>query len=487
MASRETSSRSTAGLGQLHLNKATPYVHDAEDPYPSLSDPHDCEPQLEFDDAELFSPVIEDDMAMTMGEGLCTPMSDGSLVEDFEEALAFDPGLVSSRKNSMVKSKSTLFSEAKDEDFSDIAEHGIVEVLGDDKGGNKIIVVSACNIPASKPKDGVPGFDHQRFLRYLMFTLDQYVDMDYSLVYFHHGYTSKNKVSLSWLWGLYKVLDRRYKKNVKNLFIVHPTNFIRVIYNFFKPIISVKFGSKVQYVRHLNELSHHMELDRLPIPKPVIDHDRKVNPGTINEPSTNFSSWGSVQQFGVTVEWIVEHHNTSIPPIMASIIDFLSKPDCLETEGIFRRSANAAVVKELQAKINRGEIVEFEHTDVHITAVLLKSLLREFKEPLLTFQLFDNVIHFSNLPRESKLMYVQDLVIKKLPDQNYVVLKFLIEFLSLVVDRQDMNKMTAANLSVVFGPNLVWSQDMSMSLGSIGPINSFTEFMIVNQTHIFIL
>lgn len=466
-------------------------VFDAEDPYPSLSDPHDCEPQLEFDDAELFTKKPEelegdneDDVIETMGEALCSPMSDGSMVEDFEEALAYEAGLVTPSKTLMVES--TLFSEAKAEDFSDIAEHGIVEVLGDDKGGNKIIVVSACNIPPSKPKDGVPGFDHQRFLRYLMFTLDQYVDMDYSLIYFHHGYSSKNKVSLSWLWGLYKVLDRRYKKNVKNLFIVHPTNFIRVIYNFFKPIISVKFGSKVQYVRHLQELSQHMELDRLPIPKSVIEHDRRVN-RTVNEPATNCSSWGSVQQFGVTVEWIVENHNASIPPIMSSIVRFLSSPDCLETEGIFRRSANAAVVKELQAKINRGEVVEFESSDVHIAAVLLKSFLRELKEPLLTFQLFDNVIHFNNLPRESKLVYVQDLVIKKLPDQNYVILKFLVEFLSLVVDRCDMNKMTGANLAVVFGPNLVWSPDRSMSLGSIGPVNAFTEYLITNMSQIFIL
>ena len=37
-----------------------------------------------------------------------------------------------------------------------------------------------------------------------------------------------------------------------------------------------------------------------------------------------------------------------IPPIMLKCIDFLSRPDCLETEGIFRRSANAALIKELQ-------------------------------------------------------------------------------------------------------------------------------------------
>ena len=73
--------------------------------------------------------------------------------------------------------------------------------------------------------------------RYLTHTLDQYVDMDYSLVYFHHGLTSKNKPPIRWLWEVYKALDRRYKKNLKSLYLVHPTNFIRVVWNFFKPII----------------------------------------------------------------------------------------------------------------------------------------------------------------------------------------------------------------------------------------------------------
>ena len=70
-----------------------------------------------------------------------------------------------------------------------------------------------------------------------MHTLDEYVDMDYSLLYFHHGLTSKNKPPLRWLWDVYKALDRRYKKNLKSLYLVHPTNFIRVVWNFFKPII----------------------------------------------------------------------------------------------------------------------------------------------------------------------------------------------------------------------------------------------------------
>jgi len=409
-------------------------------------------------------------------------MTDGSIEEDFEEALAREvatAGVLGSPETPVVNSK--LFQDESIEDFSDIAEHGVVDVVGDDKGGRKIIVVSACKLPANK------DFDNQRFLRYLMATLDQYVDMDYSLVYFHHGLTSKNKPPLSWLWGLYKVVDRRYKKNLKTCFIVHPTHFIRVVYNFFKPIISVKFGQKIQYVKQLSDLSQFMNLDRLPIPKEVIDHDRAQRRGSSQLSQRNLSSWTPTQQFGVTIEWISANHPTTLPPIMTKCIDFLSHPDCLETEGIFRRSANAKAVRELQTKIDLGENIEFEQSDVHIAAVLLKTFLRELSAPVLTYQLFDSILHFSDLPKSSQLSYCQDLVIKKLPDQNYVVLKYLVEFISLVVDRCDMNKMTAANLAVVFGPNLAWPNDKTMSLTSIGPINAFTEYLFSNMHQVFII
>lgn len=73
--------------------------------------------------------------------------------------------------------------------------------------------------------------------RYLKYTLDQYVEQDYSLVYFHYGLNRTNKPPLSWLWNVYKLLDRKYKKNLKALYLVHPTNFIRLVYNLFKPAI----------------------------------------------------------------------------------------------------------------------------------------------------------------------------------------------------------------------------------------------------------
>lgn len=77
--------------------------------------------------------------------------------------------------------------------------------------------------------------------RYLMYTLDKFVEQDYSLVYFHYGLTSKNKPTLSWLWQAYRAFDRKYKKNLKALYLVHPTGFIKVVWQLFRAVIRWNF------------------------------------------------------------------------------------------------------------------------------------------------------------------------------------------------------------------------------------------------------
>lgn len=467
-----------------------------DDPYPSLSGFHDYEPQLEFDDAELLERKPEEEGgedeeageervpgALVPGQ-LVSPMADGTIDADFSLAITREAALagqLGSPVTPVVGSREGAGTETI-ADYEDIAAHGIVEVVGDDKAGRKIIVVSACKLPKNK------NFDYQRFLKYLMVALDQYVEMDYSIVYFHHGLCSANKPPLSWLWGLYKVLDRRFKKNLKSCYIVHPTSLIRVIYNFFKPIISAKFGRKIQYVNHLEELSPFMNIKNIKIPEMVRDYDNKTKLSSAASSSNlTLAGWHPQQQFGVTLEWILDNQNCKIPPVMVECVQFLQQPECLETEGIFRRAANTNTVKELVARINKGEKISFSEHDVINATVLLKTFLRELSHPLLTYQLFDSILHFTDIPRESRLNYCQDLIIKKLPDQNYVVLKYLMEFLCLVDDRSDMNKMTASNLAVVFGPNLAWPVDHQLSLAYIGPINTFTQFLIDNMYQVFII
>lgn len=172
----------------------------------------------------------------------------------------------------------------------------------------------------------------------------------------------------------------------------------------------------MQYVNYLHELAPHMDLEKLPIPKAVVEHNTRLLRGGMSASRSapanlaGMAAGGAAssasapaplmatQQFGATLAWIKENNGgQDVPPIMHKCIDFLSRPDCLETEGVFRRSANAVLVREMQRKINAGDTIVFadgSEADVHIAAVLLKTFLRELQEPLLTFDLFQHVVAF---------------------------------------------------------------------------------------------
>uniref|UniRef100_A0A8D0HSI7 Rho GTPase activating protein 8 n=1 Tax=Sphenodon punctatus TaxID=8508 RepID=A0A8D0HSI7_SPHPU len=77
--------------------------------------------------------------------------------------------------------------------YYDVARHCIIQLAGDDNSGRKVITFSCCRMPPSHQ------LNHSRLLEYLKYTLDQYVENDYTVVYFHYGLNSRNKPSLSWL------------------------------------------------------------------------------------------------------------------------------------------------------------------------------------------------------------------------------------------------------------------------------------------------
>lgn len=371
-----------------------------------------------------------------------------------------------------------------DHPFYDIARHQIIEVAGDDNFGRKVIVFNACRMPPHHQ------LDHHKLLMYLKGTLDQYVESDYTLIYFHHGLTSENKPSLTWLRDAYREFDRKYKKNIKALYIVHPTMFIKTLLILFKPIISFKFGRKINYVSYLSELEDVVKCEQLLIPARVKEYDNKLRaslkPSAQPPMSPLHSPTLPNQVFGVPLALLRERNpdGDPIPLVMRDTISFLSEQG-LEIEGIFRRSANVTLVKEVQLRYNSGVTVNFRAMeDIHLAAVILKTFLRELPEPLLTYQLYNDIVNFSSVSSDSQVAFMKTLV-ASLPEENDATLRYLITFLAQVSANSEVNKMTNSNLAVVFGPNLLWGRDNAMSLSAIGPINNFTRTLLDQQHLVF--
>ncbi|XP_054878052.1 rho GTPase-activating protein 8-like isoform X1 [Poeciliopsis prolifica] len=368
--------------------------------------------------------------------------------------------------------------------YYDVARHGIIQVSGDDNYGRKLIVFSSCCLPPSHQ------LNHRRLLEYLKFTLDQYVEMDYILVYFHYGIRSSNKPSLKWLREAYGEFDRKYKKNLKTLYVVHPTNFIRIVWNIFKPLISHKFGKKLKYVNYLAELREHLNYDQLFIPADVLRHDEKLRAAQKGGPPTPVKTPPPrpplpTQQFGVSLQYIREKNREAIvPPVMAQTVAYL-KEKGLRTEGIFRRSVRVQIIKEVQKLYNQGKPVNFDlYQDVHVAAVILKTFLRELPEPLLTFRVYGQVLELLDVESSLRATRCKQIV-ESLPEHNFIVLKFLLCFLNMVSQQSLSNKMSASNLACVFGVNLVWPRHGSISLSALTPINIFTEILVEHFAAVF--
>ncbi|MEQ2218068.1 hypothetical protein XENOCAPTIV_028932, partial [Xenoophorus captivus] len=103
---------------------------------------------------------------------------------------------------------------------------------------------------------------------------------------------------------------------------------------------------------------------------------------------------------------------------------------------------------------NLGTAVNFrDMEDVHLAAVILKTFLRELPEPLLTYQLYNDIVNFTcKFKRFKKLIFAlkdkafgfQDTVssdnqaevmktlVESLPEENYASLRYLITFLAQV-------------------------------------------------------
>ncbi|XP_057878294.1 rho GTPase-activating protein 8, partial [Melospiza georgiana] len=132
----------------------------------------------------------------------------------------------------------------------------------------------------------------------LKYTLDQYVESDYMLVYFPYGFKTLSKPPLKWLQTDCKEFE--YNIVLKVLYVVHPTNFIKILWNIFKPLISHKFGKKITYLNYLDDLGQHLKYDQLNIPQEGMWKQKGKLPPVVKAPPP----WPPLptQQFGVSLQ-----------------------------------------------------------------------------------------------------------------------------------------------------------------------------------------
>jgi len=171
----------------------------------------------------------------------------------------------------------------------------------------------------------------------------------------------------------------------------------------------------------------------------------------------------SAKVFGVPLNDVCAREQADVPLIAEETIEYLEKR--LTVEGMFRVPGSAVLLDQLRAYYDGegdGSVTVETCEDVHAVACLLKLYLRELPDPVLTHRFYDTFIAVQkNQDPQYRMSNVRKLV-SALPIHHKHLLTRLIDFLVKVAAHAETNKMSEANLAIVFGPNLLRPRHESM-------------------------
>ncbi|XP_054419401.1 bcl-2/adenovirus E1B 19 kDa-interacting protein 2-like protein [Pteronotus mesoamericanus] len=142
-------------------------------------------------------------------------------------------------------------------------------------GLNAVILFASCYLPRSS----IPNYTYvmEHLFRYMVGTLELLVAENYLLVHLSGGTNRSQVPPLSWIRQCYRTLDRRVRKNLRALVVVHATWYVKAFLALFRPFISSKFSRKIRFLNSLGELAQLISLDQIHIPEAVKQLDQDLH------------------------------------------------------------------------------------------------------------------------------------------------------------------------------------------------------------------
>ncbi|KAG1469752.1 hypothetical protein G6F56_003075 [Rhizopus delemar] len=372
-------------------------------------------------------------------------------------------------------SKATSLS-ANSPEFKGIAGLNIIYEAGLDSESRPILILCADNLPDPDIYD------------YDLILSDEFVKNDYVMVFF----SSPARYRPGWFWLLraYRSLDRKYKKNLKALYVVHLTRMYRFVFDLANRIISPKFAQKLKYVTSLSQLVSYVKLDTKFISQRVLDYDTQL-PNLYQTPPQlrySFLQPSTSLAFGRELEDLAEiegqkGNDDYVPKIVIKFAEHIRKHG-IDKEGIFRKSPSSEELRSVKKAFNQGIKskfnvnltfplsilgleVDLNKYDIDVSAALLKVFIREIPKPLISLTFSDQMgaLPDASICSKNTLDKVKGKLTEHYSERRVYLnlLSYLCKFLKEVSDHSITNRMNTHNLSVVFTPNIVRSEEMATS------------------------
>ncbi|KIM28453.1 hypothetical protein M408DRAFT_329507 [Serendipita vermifera MAFF 305830] len=322
-----------------------------------------------------------------------------------------------------------------------------------------MVVVTAAALPDPS------HVNYDLLLQLILSYLDLYVEADYCVVFLAAG--GRYSPGWSWIWKAYRSLNRKYRKNLKKLYIVHSTGFTKMLFSLAGAIISPKFYSKIEYVSTLSELAIHVPLAQMNIHPAVysenLKYEREITLPAAQQPASRI--------FGASLDELMglDGESGGIPRPIRDAAEYLRSDrrdglPYLEEHGLFRRSPSSALLKQVQGSYDRGLLVNLsQFGDANLAAVLIKKFFRSLPEPIFPDSMFATIRKCPDPDvletRDDAVDYIRDKILGELEGNKQLLLNYVFHLLHDVSARSEINLMDGSNLAIVFTPNLVSNEN----------------------------
>ncbi|XP_044762693.1 uncharacterized protein LOC123319812 isoform X2 [Coccinella septempunctata] len=181
--------------------------------------------------------------------------------------------------------------------------------------------------------------------------------------------------------------------------------------------------------------------------------------------------------FGNTIQNIYQMHDC-VPEFLTKSIQLIEMPSNISQVGIYRTSGNLATIQKIRFEVDKGNlsILDQYYEDVDVLTGALKLFFRELKEPLIPINVSEELLSSADKSPRSI-----DLIVRKLPKANYETLICLLRHLLNIIEHKETNKMDIYNMTICWGPSLMFVPDNCVDIMAQSSSNSKVLDLLLNH------
>lgn len=336
----------------------------------------------------------------------------------------------------------------------------IIFQAGCDHASHPLLIICASRFPS--PSKLPIGTDFNMLVNRALSLFSPITSIEpYSLIIF--ASPSEFGPNVKQVISSYLRLDKSTRKNLKSLWVVHPTFWAKMTLQvFMNGIVSWKVGKKVKWTNSLSELATQVPLHQICIPPEVYKINLTLEPKIEMPPN-----WKMKPVIGAPLEQLMgQQGERGIPQLVQDSVNCIRSLG-LDAEGLFRRPPSLATLKVLSEAYDRGHPVKIsDYPDApHLAASLLKLFLRELPVPVFPSSLYPVILACPSIqPNSSNLevmAYIQEKLIDQLSAPAVKLLSYVLSLCHDIASHAAENKMDAHNLATCLTPTLLRSEDLA--------------------------